>query len=77
MSRQMVLPKLNEFGNDATVSEWLVSVGDAVTLDMPVLSVEMEKTDVEVCSTLTGTLTRQLVQKGDVVKVGQVILEVA
>src|ERR1035438_8542841 len=76
MTRQMLLPKLNEFGNDATVSGWMVSVGDSITIDMPVINMEMEKAEGEVCSTVAGKVIRQLVRKGDVVKVGQAILEV-
>jgi pyruvate/2-oxoglutarate dehydrogenase complex dihydrolipoamide acyltransferase (E2) component len=72
----MLLPKLNEFGNDATVSGWMVAVGDSITIDMPVINMEMEKAEVEVCSTVAGKVIRQLVRKGDVVKVGQAILEV-
>ena len=39
----MLFPKLNEFGNDATISSWMVAVGDSITLDMPVVNVETER----------------------------------
>jgi pyruvate/2-oxoglutarate dehydrogenase complex dihydrolipoamide acyltransferase (E2) component len=76
MARTMLMPKLNEAGDPAVVSGWMVKVGDRITLDIPVIAMETEKVTVEVAATLSGMVTRLLVQVGDVVKVGQPILEV-
>ena len=72
MAGTMLMPKLNEAGDPAVVSAWMVKVGDRITLDM----METEKVTVEVAATLSGTITRLLVQDGELVKVGQPILEV-
>jgi pyruvate/2-oxoglutarate dehydrogenase complex dihydrolipoamide acyltransferase (E2) component len=72
----MVLPKLNQAGDDAVVAAWIVEIGDAISVDVPVIEMETEKVTVEVCSTVAGRVTRQFVSKGDTVKVGQPILEV-
>jgi pyruvate/2-oxoglutarate dehydrogenase complex dihydrolipoamide acyltransferase (E2) component len=72
----MVLPKLNEAGDDAVVSHWIVNVGDAIVLDVPVIEMETDKVTVEVYSTVVGRVSRRLVREGDKVKVGQPILEV-
>jgi pyruvate/2-oxoglutarate dehydrogenase complex dihydrolipoamide acyltransferase (E2) component len=72
----MLMPKLNEAGDGAVVSGWMVKVGDKITLDMPVIVMETEKVTVEVAATLNGTITRLLVRDGAVVTVGQPILEV-
>lgn len=70
------MPKLNEAGDGAVVSGWMVKVGDRITLDMPVIVVETDKVTVEVAATLTGTVSRLLVRDGEVVTIGQPILEV-
>ena len=72
----MVLPKLNQAGDDAVVAAWIVEIGDAISVDVPVIEMETEKVTVEVYSTVAGRVTRQFVSKGDTVKVGQPILEV-
>lgn len=76
MRRQMVLPKLNQAGDDAVVSDWIVREGDTIAMDVPVIEMETDKVTVEVCSTVAGKVTRQFVRKGDTVEVGQPILEV-
>ncbi len=72
----MALPKLNEARDDAVVSDWMVKVGDMIAVDMPVITMETDKVEVEVCSTIAGRLTQLLVRRGDTVKLGQPILEV-
>ncbi len=76
MAGTMFMPKLNEAGDPAVVSGWMVRVGDRITLDMPVIAMETEKVTVDVAATLSGTIIRLLVQDGELVKVGQPILEV-
>jgi 2-oxoglutarate dehydrogenase E2 component (dihydrolipoamide succinyltransferase) len=70
------MPKLDERESDVTVSNWLVAVGDSVSAGKSVIAVETDKVTVDVESLVEGRVTRLLVQPGDVVKVGQPILEV-
>ncbi|MEH6442345.1 MAG: dihydrolipoamide acetyltransferase family protein [Oceanospirillaceae bacterium] len=43
-------------GTQATVSNWLVSVGDKVSIDQPIVELETDKVAIEVTSTLTGVV---------------------
>lgn len=76
MPRQMLMPKLDERQSDVTVATWLVKVGDKVSAGKSVVAVETDKVTVDVESMVEGRVTRLLVEPGDVVKVGQPILEV-
>jgi len=75
MTRQMHMPKLNELQSDVTIAEWLIAVGDIVNEGKAILSVETDKVTVDVEAETNGKVTRLLVRKGDVVKVGQPIME--
>jgi pyruvate/2-oxoglutarate dehydrogenase complex dihydrolipoamide acyltransferase (E2) component len=76
MARQMYMPKLNEIESDISVAAWLVDVGDTIKEGRSVISVETDKVTVEVEAMVEGKVSRLLVSKGDMVKVGQPILEV-
>jgi len=76
MARQMYMPKLNEIESDISVADWLVDVGDTIKEGKSVISVETDKVTVEVEAMVEGKVSRLLVSKGDMVKVGQPILEV-
>lgn len=76
MTRQMLMPKLNEMQSDVTVADWLVNVGDTIQEGKAVMSVETDKVTVDVEAETTGKVMRLLVTKGDVVSVGQPIMEV-
>ncbi|MBN2310085.1 MAG: 2-oxo acid dehydrogenase subunit E2 [Candidatus Hydrogenedentes bacterium] len=67
------LPALAENIETATVTKVLVSVGDAVAVDQPVLEIETDKAAAEVPSSVSGTITELLVNEGDTVKVGAVV----
>jgi 2-oxoglutarate dehydrogenase E2 component (dihydrolipoamide succinyltransferase) len=69
------MPKLGESVMEATLTKWLVQVGDAVALDQPLVEIATDKVDSEVPSPFTGILTRQLFAEGDVVKIGDAFAE--
>jgi len=71
----ILMPKLNETGEDATIDEILVQVGDEVEQGQPVLSVEMEKAIVEVESPHQGKVFEINVSRGDEVAVGAVLIK--
>ena len=58
---------------EATVTNWLKSVGEKIEADEAVLEIATDKVDSEVPSEVSGTLTEILFQVNDVVKVGQTI----
>ena len=70
---ELKLPELGENIETVDVSAVLVSVGDQVRLDQPVIEVETEKASLEVPSTFEGRVEKLLVSAGDKVAVGQVL----
>lgn len=73
---ELTLPELGENIETAEVSAVLVSAGDLVRRDQPVIEVETEKASLEVPSTVDGRVAEVLVQAGSTVRVGQVMLRV-
>ena len=76
MSREFKLPELGEGVEAGDVLKILVGVGEAVTVDQPVLELETDKATIEVPVSFGGTVTDIQVKEGDNVNVGQVILVV-
>ena len=74
MSREFKLPELGEGVEAGDVLKILVGVGEAVTVDQPVLELETDKATIEVPVSFGGTVTDIQVREGDKVNVGQVIL---
>ena len=70
---ELKLPKMGESVAEATVTNWLKSVGEKIEADEAVLEIATDKVDSEVPSEVSGTLTEILFQVNDVVKVGQTI----
>jgi pyruvate dehydrogenase E2 component (dihydrolipoamide acetyltransferase) len=71
---EIALPDLGEGIHDAEVLQVLVSVGDSITLDQPIIEVESEKAAMEMPSPATGKVTAIHVKAGDEVAAGQAIL---
>ncbi|MGL4543177.1 MAG: 2-oxoglutarate dehydrogenase complex dihydrolipoyllysine-residue succinyltransferase [Polymorphobacter sp.] len=71
-----VIPALGESITEATVGQWLKSVGDTVAADEPIVSLETDKVAVEVPSPVAGVLTAQAFKVGETVAVGAVIAQV-
>ncbi len=67
---ELVMPKMGESINEATVIRWLKNEGDRVEVDEAILEVATDKVDSEVPSSEAGTLTKMLFGEGDVVPVG-------
>ena len=65
------LPDLGEGLPDAEIVEWLVSEGDELKLDDPMVSMETAKAVVEVPSPFTGTISKFYGQAGDVIETGK------
>ena len=67
------LPDIGEGLAEAEVAKWLVSIGDRVSEDQPVVEMMTDKATVELPSPGTGVVVEQLVAEGDVVKTGSVL----
>jgi len=67
------LPKMGESVAEATVTKWLMEVGDKVVLDDAVLEIATDKVDTDVTSEVTGVLFEKRVQENEVVSVGAVL----
>ena len=76
MPTEFKLPELGENIAAGDVVRVLVSAGDTVTRDQPLLELETDKATIEVPSTVAGTVKDVRVKQGERVKVGQVVLTV-
>lgn len=73
-SRDFRLPDLGEGLEDAEVVRWLVSEGDQVTLNQPLVEVDTAKALVEIPSPIAGSITRLHASAGDTVMVGATLV---
>lgn len=71
------LPDLGEGLTEAEVVRWLVSEGDTVTVDQPVVEVETAKSLVEVPTPYAGKVATRHAPEGSVLEVGKPLLTVA
>jgi pyruvate dehydrogenase E2 component (dihydrolipoyllysine-residue acetyltransferase) len=76
MPTDFTLPELGENITAGDVVRVLVSPGDAVAKDQPVLELETDKATIEVPSSVAGTVKDVRVKQGERIKVGQVVLTV-
>jgi pyruvate dehydrogenase E2 component (dihydrolipoamide acetyltransferase) len=74
MSRAFVLPDLGEGLTEAEIVKLLVSEGDTIQEDAPLLEVETDKAQVEIPSPMSGRVERIHVRPGQTVKVGEVLI---
>ncbi|HEX7057186.1 MAG TPA: biotin/lipoyl-containing protein, partial [Bacilli bacterium] len=70
---EIKVPELAESITEGTISRWLKNVGELVQEGEPVVELETDKVNLEVPAAGTGVLTEVLRQKGETVKVGEVI----
>jgi 2-oxoglutarate dehydrogenase E2 component (dihydrolipoamide succinyltransferase) len=57
---ELILPKMGESVAEATVTNWLKNVGDAIDAEESVVEVATDKVDSEVPSPVSGTLVKNL-----------------
>jgi pyruvate dehydrogenase E2 component (dihydrolipoamide acetyltransferase) len=69
------LPDLGEGLHEAEIIEWHVAAGEEVVAGQPLLSVETDKAQADVASPRAGRVARLLVQVGERVPTGTVLLE--
>ena len=74
MAYEFKLPDLGEGLTEGEIARWLVSEGQEVAEDDPLVEIQTDKTTVEIPSPAAGRVTSILAQEGDVVPVGAVIV---
>jgi pyruvate dehydrogenase E2 component (dihydrolipoamide acetyltransferase) len=68
------LPDLGEGLTEGEIARWLVSEGQEIAEDDPLVEVQTDKTTVEIPSPAAGKVARILVEEGKVVPVGTVLV---
>jgi len=68
------LPDLGEGLTEGEISRWLVSEGDDVAEDQPLVEIQTDKTTVEIPSPAAGKVAQILVEEGAVVPVGTILV---
>ena len=74
MAYEFRLPDLGEGLTEGEVARWLVSVGQEIAEDDPLVEIQTDKTTVEIPSPAAGVVSRILVAEGDVVPVGTLLV---
>ena len=74
MAYEFKLPDLGEGLTEGEIARWLVTEGQEIAEDDPLVEIQTDKTTVEIPSPAAGVVARILAQEGDVVPVGNVIV---
>jgi 2-oxoisovalerate dehydrogenase E2 component (dihydrolipoyl transacylase) len=74
MAYELKLPDLGEGLTEGEIARWLVSEGQEVAEDDPLVEIQTDKTTVEIPSPAAGKVTQILVEEGAVVPVGTVLV---
>jgi pyruvate dehydrogenase E2 component (dihydrolipoamide acetyltransferase) len=74
--KQFKLPDVGEGLTEGEILQWLVAVGDTVTVNQPLCEVETAKAAVELPSPFAGTVTELLFDAGTMVDVGTPIITI-
>jgi pyruvate dehydrogenase E2 component (dihydrolipoamide acetyltransferase) len=76
MAYEFKLPDLGEGLTEGEIARWLVSEGDTVEEDQPLVEIQTDKTTVEIPSPAAGKVARIFVGEGEVVPVGTVLVAI-
>ena len=76
MATQVTMPQLGESVVEGTIGKWLVSVGQSVAKDEPLVEILTDKADSELPSPIAGVVTKLLAGEDDIVAVGDPICEI-
>ena len=73
MSEKLLVPDIGDF-EEVEVIEVLTKQGDQLNINDPVITIESDKSSVEIPSTIAGKIEKVEVKVGDKVSKGDVIL---
>ena len=76
MATKVTMPQLGESVVEGTIGKWLVSVGQSVSKDEPIVEILTDKADSELPSPVGGVVTQLLAAEDDIVAVGDAICEI-
>ena len=76
MSKKLLVPDIGDF-EEVEVIEVLAKQGDQLNINDPVITIESDKSSVEIPSTLAGKIEKVEVKIGDKVSKGDLILNIA
>jgi 2-oxoglutarate dehydrogenase complex dihydrolipoamide succinyltransferase (E2) component len=74
MNYEFKLPDIGEGVAEGEILKWLVSEGEFVKEDQPIVEVMTDKVNVEIPSPKSGKIAKVVTRVGEVVKVGQTIV---
>jgi pyruvate dehydrogenase E2 component (dihydrolipoamide acetyltransferase) len=74
MAYEFKLPDLGEGLTEGEIARWLVSEGQEIAEDDPLVEIATDKTTVEIPSPAGGVVSKILVQEGEVVPVGTALV---
>ena len=75
MSEKLLVPDIGDF-EEVEVIEVLAKQGDQLNINDPVITIESDKSSVEIPSTVTGKIKTVQVKVGDKVSKGDIILSI-
>lgn len=70
---ELKLPKMGESVDEATLTSWLVDIGDFIEMDDGVLEVSTDKVDTEIPSEVSGVLIEKRFEVDTLIKVGETL----
>jgi 2-oxoglutarate dehydrogenase E2 component (dihydrolipoamide succinyltransferase) len=76
MATKVTMPQLGESVVEGTIGKWLVSVGQSVAKDEPIVEILTDKADSELPSPVAGVVTQLLAAEDDIIAVGDPICEI-
>ena len=77
MSVELRVPEVGESITEVQIGAWLKSEGDHVERDEALVEIESDKATLELPAPVSGTLSKVFAKKGAIVKVGDLIAELA
>jgi 2-oxoisovalerate dehydrogenase E2 component (dihydrolipoyl transacylase) len=76
MTETLMVPAVGDTVVEVEIVEWLIQEGDPVAVDQEVVTVETDKSTVDIPSPWRGRLAGQHAQEGEVVAVGAPLFSV-
>ena len=76
MATKVTMPQLGESVVEGTIGKWLVSLGQSVAKDEPIVEILTDKADSELPSPVAGVVTQLLAAEDDIIAVGDPICEI-
>lgn len=73
MAEAIIMPELGQTVSGGTIVAWLVPEGGTIEMGDPLLTVETDKTEIDVECVADGTVLKQMFPEGTEVESGTVI----